>query len=128
MDNGREALEILGKGTGNILWKRGEDPGGFPREIEGGQFSTGDVGKYLLILWKTWRKMWKDGEIMQRYLVALIFVIMALTVSANFVSLFMRFSTLVTPLRVVEWSRPPKSLPVSSRDRLVMRRMRYMAI
>ena len=65
-------------------------------------FSTGDVERKRVFLWKTWGKMWKYAELRLSYFVVLMLVIMAFTVSAKVLSFFMRFSTLVTPLSVVE--------------------------
>ena len=117
-------FEITGKIARNRVWKMSGNFFGFPHHFFSLKFSTGGVEKFWILLWKTLWKMLKSGG---GYFEELILVMIALTVSAKLLSVFIRFSILVMLLRAVVWSRR-KSLPVSSRERLVMRRIKYMAI
>ena len=70
-------------------------------------------------------KNWKTGRV---YCFELIFVLISFTVSAKLGSFFIFFSTCWMEYNTVEWSRLSNTLPMSTAERFVMERIRYMAI
>ena len=94
----------------------------FPRRKTRGRLSTVVV---VVIHGKRGKRVQRRGGFYRR---ELMLVLISFTVSAKVGLFFICSSTLSREWMTVEWSRLPNSRPMSSRERLVMERIRYMAI